>query len=46
MWFHLMPYTELPESFFGERPSVCVDMSGVEWAAVPVYSVPAFLAAE
>src|SRR3569833_2717680 len=25
VWFHLMPYTELPENFRGKHPSVCVD---------------------
>ena len=26
MWFHLMPYTELPENFRGKHPSVWVDI--------------------
>ena len=26
MWFHLMPYTELPEDFRGKHPSVWVDI--------------------
>src|SRR6185312_2438590 len=26
MWFHLMPYTELPENFRGRHPSVWVDI--------------------
>ena len=26
MWFHLMPYTELPEDFRDKHPSVWVDI--------------------
>ena len=26
MWFHLMPYTELPEDFKEKHPSVWVDI--------------------
>jgi hypothetical protein len=26
MWFHLMPYTELPEDFRDANPSVWVDI--------------------
>ena len=26
MWFHLMPYTELPEDFRERNPSVWVDI--------------------
>jgi len=26
MWFHLMPYTELPEDFRDKNPSVWVDI--------------------
>jgi hypothetical protein len=28
-WFHLMPYTELPENFRGKHPSVWID---VHWS--------------
>lgn len=31
MWFHLMPYTELPDDFRDKNPSVWVDIHFSDW---------------
>jgi hypothetical protein len=34
MWFHLMPYTELPNDFREKNPSVWVDIHSSYWLRV------------
>ena len=33
MWFHLMPYTELPDDFRDKNPSVWVDIQSTLFAS-------------